>query len=454
MENKFKRWTTVYGFTLRQSMTKSFKLITALVAILIIGIIIFINILAAKPEKDTNHNDFYMDQEIDTSGISPIKKALVMDQSGLQPTDFESINTDYYGNYFSNVEYISVENMTRSEILDAASKDSSQTVAVIISSTNGAYELEALIPYNSVVTREDTSSLIGVMMDSFSSNKINQSKLSQEELTAAFKPITSSFSKFGENSNIITDVIKILAPMLFGFILYFMLIFYGQTVSKSVSTEKTSKLMETLLTSIHPYAMITGKILAVSTLGVLQFLTWIMSGIVGLYTGNAIAHSIYPEYENSVITFINFIKDNIGQSGMTLPALILAILVFGVGFLFYCVLAALAGCLVSKPEDVASTQALYQFPVIINWLISYIAPVTGNNVLITAVRYFPLTAPFSVPADLIAGTIGLGEGLLSLMVLLIFSFVIIILSSKIYKGLVLYTGQKVSMKVISNILKS
>lgn len=454
MENKFRGWTTVYGFTFRQSTGKSFKAITTLVAILIIGIIILINVLAAKPEEESIDKDFYMEQEIDISGTSPIKKVLVMDQSGLQETDFKSTSTDYYGNYFNNVEYISVENMTRSEILDAASKDSNSTIAVIITYRNGLYELEALIPHNSIVTKEDTSSLNGQMMASFNNNKIMQSNLSEEQLAVAFKPISSSYSEFGENTNMAAMVIKILAPMLFSFILYFMLLFYGQNVSKSVSTEKTSKLMETLLTSIHPYAMITGKVLAVSTLGILQFVTWIISGIIGLYSGNAIAHSIYPEYENSVITFINFIKDNIGQTGMTLPALILAILIFGIGFIFYCVLAALTGSMVSKPEDVASTQGLYQFPIIISWMISYFAPITGNDGIATVIRYVPFTAPFCVPADLITGTIGLGQGVLSLIILAMFTFVIVILSSKIYKGLVLYTGQKVNMKVISNILKS
>jgi hypothetical protein len=48
----------------------------------------------------------------------------------------------------------------------------------------------------------------------------------------------------------------------------------------------------------------------------------------------------------------------------------------------------------------------------------------------------------------------LGEGLLSLVILTIFSLLVIILSSKIYKGLVLYTGQKADMKILVNILKS
>ena len=167
--------------------------------------------------------------------------------------------------------------------------------------------------------------------------------------------------------------------------------------------------METLLTSVHPYAMITGKILAVTYIAILQFSIWVMSAIVGLYAGNAIAHQIFPGYESSVVSFINFIKDNIGETGMTIPAAILAVLTFIIGFIFYCVIAALAGCLVSKPDDVASTQGLFQFPVVISWLICYFAPISGNDKLLSIVRYIPFTAPFCVPSDILTGTIDMAK---------------------------------------------
>jgi ABC-type Na+ efflux pump permease subunit len=110
--------------------------------------------------------------------------------------------------------------------------------------------------------------------------------------------------------------------------------------------------------------------------------------------------------------------------------------------------------MVTKPEDVASTQAVFQIPVIISWLVCYIAPMTRINGLLTTVRYIPFTAPFSVPADLITGTIGLLEGMISLALLLVFSLLTIMLAARIYKGLVLYNGQKLSFKMIGNVLKT
>jgi ABC-type Na+ efflux pump permease subunit len=450
MNNNFRGWATVFRFTFLQSTKKAFKIITTLIAVLIIGLIILLNIIAAKPEKEDNQNI----GPGTTEGVSSIMKVLIKDNSGLPATDYKAMNANLSEGYFNNIQFVSTDINTREDLLNEASKDSNQTIAVLNRAIDGSFEMEAIVPHNSIVARSDVDQLLTHMTSAFEGNKIMQANLSEEDLLAVFTPVITTYSEFGESGSTAAMVIKLVAPMVFSFMMYFMLLFYGQVVSKSVSTEKTSKLMETLLTSVHPYAMITGKVVAVTAIGLLQFVIWILAGVVGLYAGNSIAHNMYPGYENSVITFINFIKDNIGVTGMTLPAVLLAILVFGIGFMFYCVLAALTGSMVSKPEDVASTQGLFQLPVIISWLLCYIAPLTGNYKLLSVARYIPFTAPFCVPSDLITGTIGLGQGLLSLLVLSVFSLIVIILSAKIYKGLLLYTGQKANMKMFANILKS
>lgn len=443
MKQNFRGWTTVFNFTFRQA-TKgvAFKLVTTLVTLLIIGACIVINVIAAKPEDGKK------------SEPSPIKKVIVLDNSGLQPTDFKAVSPELSGEQFKNIEFQAVTGQSREDAINTAAAASTEAIAVIITKSDKGYEIEAAIPDGSIISKNQAQALLGPIQTGFESSKLMQSGLTVDQLTTIMKPVVNSYADIGENTSMIAMIIKIAAPMLFGFILYMMLILYGQTISKSVSTEKTSKLMETLLTSIHPYALITGKVLAITTMAVFQFVTWILALIAGLYGGNAVAHAIYPDYQNTVITAINFLKDNIGETAMTPPAIILAILVFCVGFLFYCVLAGLAGCLVSKPEDTASTQTIFIFPVIISWLFCYLTPMTGNEALLSVLRYIPFTTPFSVPVDLITGTIGLWEGLIAFVSLSVFSLLIIMLSARVYKGLILYNGQKVSLKMIGNVLKA
>jgi ABC-2 type transport system permease protein len=444
MKHNFSGWTSVYGFTLRQS-TKgvAFKLITALISLVIIGVIVTITLLNAKPEDNKPEN----------ADASPINKVFVLDNSGLQPTDFKALNTSLQSERFQNIEYIQLTEQSRDTVVKTAGTDSDSSIAVIITTTDSGYELEAVIPSGSIISSGQANTVVQEMSVAFNTNKLLQSGLTSNQLSIVMTPAVTSYSTIGVSSSGIAYAIKLIAPMLFAFMLYMMLILYGQTISKSVSTEKTSRLMETLLTSIHPYALISGKILAVTSMALLQFVTWIASIFIGLYGADAIAHVLYPDYTNSVITVIDFLKDNIGETALSPAAIILAITFFCVGFLFYCVIAGLAGCMVSKPEDVASSQQLFMFPIIISFLVAYMAPIYHNEALVKVARYIPFTAPFSVPSDLITGTIGLGEGILTLAVLCVFCLLIMMLSGRLYKGLILYSGQKPNFKMIGNVLK-
>lgn len=443
MKDNFRGWTSVYAFTFSQATKGAgFKLVTTLVTLIILGTFVVMNLVVAKPDKNNKDE------------ASPIQAVYVLDNSGLKPTNYKEMIKQSEDIKFKHIDFIAATEKSSAEVIRAAGANSSETIAAIISAKGTDYELKAVIPEGSNIKKNQAETLLKLMSSAFESNKLMQAGLSTEQLIAVLKPAVVSYSEVGESTNVITKVIKIAAPMLFSFIMYFMLLLYGQTISKSVSTEKTSKLMEVLLTSVHPYAMITGKVLAVTSMALLQFVTWLIAVFAGLYGGNAVAHAIYPQYENSAITIINFLKDNIGETALTLPAVLLAIIFFCLGFLFYCIIAAVTGSMVSKPEDVASTQAVFQIPVIISWLICYFGPLLGKEGLTTVARYIPFTAPFTVPADLITGTIGLTEGLISTVILLVFSLLTIILAARIYKGLVLYNGQKLSFKMIGNVLKT
>lgn len=447
MKQNFKGWSSVYRFTFSQE-TKgiAFKLVTALVAVLIMGIIILVNVLDAKSDHKPTDSQ--------VKEASTIKTVYVLDESGLPATDYQALNPEFKKELYKEIKFVTVSEKSREDVIKSAAKESKQSIVAIITKTESGFELETVVPAESKVSKGEASKVADLMCTSFNANKLLQSGLSEQVLTKVMEPVFPTYSNVGENSSQITMLIKMIAPMIFSFMLYFMLIMYGQTISKSVSTEKTSKLVETLLTSVHPYALITGKVLAVTTMALIQFVTWIGAGFVGLYSGNAIAHSLYPNYHNSMIAVINFLKDNIGDTALSAPAVILTILFFCVSFLFYSVMAGVAGCMVSKPEDVASTQAIFQFPIIICWMAVYFAPLAGYGDFLKIARYIPFTAPFSVPAELLTGVTGLGEGIVCFVVMLIFTLLSIILAGKIYKGLILFNGEKITFKTIGKVLKA
>jgi ABC-type Na+ efflux pump permease subunit len=441
MKNNFRKWTDVYKFTLQQIFKKKgFRLITVLVALGIIITVVILNILSAKPEKELEP--------------SSIEKVYVLDESGLIETDYSTYLQAIDDLRFKHINFESVSNLSRQQAIEKYTENSENSLLVIVSANDEGFEMEGILLKGSSVSEKNADSLLMVMTDAFNINKVMQAGLNQDKLAMVMTPIVTLYSEVGEDTNFVAMMLKAVAPMLFSLLLYFMLLIHGLTISREVSTEKTSKLVETLITRVHPYALITGKVLAVSSAAVIQVLVWFLALIAGLFGGNAIAGSIYPEYENSVIAIIQMLRESLSETAFSIPALILAFIIFCVGFLFYCFLAGLSGSMVSKAEDAASVQGMFQMPIIVSWLTCYLAVIREKDNIIEVARYIPFTAPFSAPIDLILGRMGLINGLISAIILILFSIVVIVLSAKIYKGLILYSGQKVNLKTIINALKS
>ena len=339
--------------------------------------------------------------------------------------------------------------------MENAKQAGERAVAIVeISYRDGAFYMNGILPENSTATQSDTENLLAMMAECFEYAKVGMANLTAEQSMAVLMPILTSDGKIGEDHSVGAMLVKLMAPMFFGLALYMMLIFYGQDVSREISMEKVSKLTETLLTSIKPYAMITGKVLAVSLAGILQFFFWILCAVGGLIIGNTIAKSMYPDYENVIFTVLSYVRETYSTSAFSPVAAILAALIFIVGFLFYSVLAGMAGSLVSKPEDTAQVQSIFQFPIIISFFVCYFGLLLEKEGLIIAARFIPFTIPFGMPCDLLTGTASLLQGVISLVILLVFAVLCVILSGKVYEGLILYNGQKLNAKKIVNIIRA
>ncbi|AUG58464.1 ABC transporter permease [Acetivibrio saccincola] len=441
MKNKFRKWTDVYKFTLQQVFKKKgFKVVTVLVAFGIFAVAVLLNILSAKPEKDVEP--------------SSIEKVYVLDESGFTETDYSAYLQAVDDIRFKHINFENVSNLSKQQAIEKYEENPENNLLVVVTAKDEAFEMEGILLEESSISKKEAQSLLEVMIGAFNTNKIMQVGLTQEELAMVMTPIVTLYSEVGEDTSIVVVLLKTLAPMLFSLLLYFMLLLHGLTISREVSTEKTSKLVETLITKVHPYALITGKVLAVSSAAVIQVLVWFFALLTGVFGGNAIARSVYPEYQNSVIAIIKMLRESMGEMAFSIPALILAFIIFCVGFLFFCFLAGLAGSMVSKSEDAASIQNLFQLPVVVSWLTCYIATIQEKDNILEVARYIPFTAPFSAPIDLILGKMGLINGLISAGVLILFSIGVIILSAKIYKGLILYSGQKINLRTIIDTLKN
>lgn len=438
-ESRFRGWKDVFSFTFRQmTKKKGFRAVTAVVAVLLFAAVVLVMVVTAKPDEDVAEK-------------SEIQTVYVVDEYGV---DYALMLSVLGKESFAEVAFTPV--LDRQTALEAA-KGAGETFSYVIVEVryeDGAFLMDGILPENSTADEDAAEDLLAAMAECFEYAKVGMANLSTEQSMAVLMPILTSDGKIGEDHSIGATLVKVFAPMIFGLVLYMMLIFYGQDVSREVSVEKISKLTETLLTSVKPYAMIAGKVLAVALSAILQFFFWIACAILGLIVGNAIAKSMYPGYENSIFKVLEYVRETYNASAFSPAAIILAILIFVIGFLFYCVLAGMAGSLVSKPEDAGQVQGIFQFPIIISFFACYFGLLLEKDGLITATRFIPFTIPFGMPVDLLTGAAGLLQGVISLIILAVFTLLCIVLSGRMYEGLILYNGQKMSMKKLVNVIRA
>ena len=258
------------------------------------------------------------------------------------------------------------------------------------------------------------------------------------------------------------DGLRELVGMVFTFlnimVLYFFVLIYGSGVSSSVVTEKSSKLMETFLTSVKPSAMVMGKLLAISLSGMLQLVSWVLSLLLGFAAGGGMAQSLNPEAVNpltEVLELAAYITDGMFSAGTLIAALVMALL----GVLLYCSLAAIGGALAGKQEDLSSTSVAFTMVLIISFFASmYGGGIEGFGAdtgwFKTMLDWIPFTAVMVTPSKLLLGLIPLGYGLGSMALTAVVTLLLVAAAGRLYKAMALYRGKVPSFKDVIRLLRA
>lgn len=223
------------------------------------------------------------------------------------------------------------------------------------------------------------------------------------------------------------------------FVLYMVIMMFGQKVAMSVVTEKTSRAMEVLITSASPVALMFGKILASSVAGIFQ--------ITAIFGSAFVSYNINKSYfENNAVmnTLFNFPASLVGY----------LLIFFLLGFLIYSFLFGAMASTVSKIEDLSSVVMLIQIIFVAGFVISTNAMTSGdvNSDLMKGLSLFPLTSPMAMFTRVAMSQVPGLEILLSVAFLIIATIFIGYIAAKIYRVGVLMYGTKPTLgKIIKAI---
>ena len=304
--------------------------------------------------------------------------------------------------------------------------------AIIIEKQDKKVKVRYIVKSSTMMTEvpEDIVTSINTI---YSNLQISKLGLTEEQL----KSITPDFEFSLEQTEEKEAKGNVFAMMLLSIVLFYAIYFCAYQVSSSITTEKTSKIIETLVTSTTPKTIVLGKTIGIGLVGLLQMVLLVGVALICAKT------CLEPEMIDSILD-ISAITPYLG---------IITVLYFILGYLAYALLYALTGSTVAKPEDIQSANGPVAMLAVIGFYLSYFTMMNPTSNLNVFASIFPISSPFCMPFRIMMGLASNTDVLISIAVLIITILVISKITIKIYSNAILNYGTKMSFKDIVKIYK-
>lgn len=280
------------------------------------------------------------------------------------------------------------------------------------------------------VSADDLMSLIANIYYGINLSKIGLSEEQLSKLNITFE-INNIYIKENNSGNSIS------AMMMFSIVLFYAVFFCANQVSSSVTTEKTSKIIESLTTSTSPKYIVLGKTLGVGVVGLLQLLYLLIALVLS-------CKAFLPK---------ELLEGSINFSSITPLVWITVIIYFILGYALYALIFALAGSLVQKPEDIQNANSPVSIISAFAFYLAYFAMMNPSSSLSKFASLFPFSAAFSMPSRVLLNVVSIPEFIGSVLILIVTCILVGYASIKVYSNAILNYGSKFSLKDIKKYLK-
>ena len=297
---------------------------------------------------------------------------------------------------------------------------------------DGTYKLRYIVE-NMTQVESAPEDLINAINTVYTNLQISKLGLTQEQIAS----LTPNFEFTIEQTEEQEVSGNLFVIMMLSIVLFYAIYFCAYQVSSSITTEKTSKIMETLVTSTSPRTIVLGKTIGIGIVGLIQICVIVATALISAKT------FLDPELLDAVLDMSKF----------TPYLAIITIVYFILGYFAYALLYALTGSTVSKPEDIQSANTPVAILAVIGFYLSYFTMMNPTSELNQFAAIFPISSPFCMPFRIMMGIASTSEIVLSIVVLAITILVIAKVAIKIYSNAILNYGTKMTFKDIVKVYR-
>ena len=401
---------TVISFTIKD-MVKRKSFIVSNIIILLIVIIGFnvINWLSSQEETLT--------------------EVTVVDNQDIFEGRLDNLNEQ-----FKQLGYdVKIDKTTTAEELKAKVENEELDSAIVLSENENGLKFEYLVNGMSLGTTVPTE-VINAIQLTYQNMQLAKLGIPEDQL------LTLNTESNIEVVSLSSDESSgnIFIMMILSIVLFYAIYFYAYQVSTAITVEKTSRIIETLVTSTSPRIIVLGKTIGIGIVGIVQTLVLILVAVI-------CAKTILPaEMLNSILEMTHLS-----------PAIIAIIAIYYLlGYSLYALLYALTGSTVSKPEEVQSANGPVAILAVIGFYLSYFTMMNPTSSLNEIAALVPISSSFCMPFRAMMGLSSTNEIILSVVILVITILLVAHISIRIYSNAILNYGEKISFKKLVRMYKS
>lgn len=399
---------TVMKFTIKDMVKrKSFVISTLIILVLIIIGFNVPNIIKSIKGEDTQDKLLIVDeQNIFEGNLEPLKSADLGYEIEIGQNTYEEI-----------------KKKIEDEEIDSA---------IVIEKQENNVKIRYIVE-NTTMMEKVPEEIVNGINTLYTNMQISKLGLTPEQLQS----ITPDFEFNLEQTEKEEAKGNIFVMMLMSIVLFYAIYFCAYQVSSSITTEKTSKIMETLVTSTSPRTIVLGKTIGIGIVGLLQMIVIVATALISAKS------FLDPELLNKALD----------MSNMTVYLGMITIIYFILGYFTYALLYALTGSTVSKPEDIQSANGPVAILAVVGFYLSYFTMMNPTSSLNVFASLFPISSPFCMPFRIMMGLASTTDVIVSIAILLVTILVIAQIAIKIYSSAILNYGTKMSLKDMVNIYK-
>ena len=414
-----KQILTVFSYTFKEGVRKKAFWISTLVIMVLLGGMCAIPRVMTLFDKEEESAE----TKTEYSGT-----CYMADETGVFEKEIPYLKAVYPGMNFKSIEQDEIKGLEK-----AVDESKSRNVAILsIQEKEAAPVLE--ITVSNFLSKVQVDTIADACNKIWQSHLLTEKGLEKGEVAVIQTPLIYT-EKFIGNMNLTEYIVGLLLT----FVMFFAVYYYGYGVAMSISSEKTSRVMETLIISAKPSKILIGKCLAMGTVGLLQ-----LGGLMA-FAGFCYKFILPEGFQIAGV--------DLAVSGFTPKTLIFLIIYFILGYALYAVMNSVCGAAVSKIEDLNSAMMPVSILVIIGFYLGYFTSVMGggSGALSKLAVYLPISSPFAVPFKLITGEINMQELGISILLLVLAIVIVTTFSVRIYSASVMHYGNRLKWKELKKI---